>query len=197
MMGPLRIVPSFDSKRAEIAGVSWLDLMTRFCRHASGNYGPLGGIVAISQRKKLVLPSVPLDFLKLASNCGAVLGDEESLRAGAAVADAVIHTAFNHDLSRFKENCEADRRAIEVLGSALVGFDRPLIVTFGIGLVSPAPGRLASEADEPSGSNPRVASEEAAAAVAARGVRVSVVRNPPSVHGEGDHGCLLWQKQGF
>ena len=116
------------------------------------------------------------------------LEDIESLRRGAAKADGVIHTAFIHDFSKFKANCEIDRHVIAALGDALAGSERPLVVTSGTGLVSP--GRTVTEDDmPPSGPTaiPRVASEEAAAAVAARGVRVCVVRLPPSVHGDGDH----------
>jgi len=114
--------------------------------------------------------------------------DLESLRRGATAADGVIHAAFNHDFSRWKENCENDRSAIEALGSALAGTARPLVVTSGTGLLTP--GRLGLEehaAASGPAALPRVASEEAAAALAARGVRVSVLRLPPSVHGDGDH----------
>ena len=113
------------------------------------------------------------------------LEDLESLRSGAAMSDGVIHTAFIHDFSKYQANCETDRHAIEALGSALAGSDRPLIVTSGTVTGLLTPGRLGTEEDAPVRSTagvPRSASEEAAASVAGRGVHVSVVRLPPSVH---------------
>ena len=103
------------------------------------------------------------------------LNDFDSLRKGAAMSDGVIHTAFIHDFSRFQEVCEIDRRAIEALGSALAGSDRPLLVTSGTAIANGAPGHPATEQDASDSSQviPR-ASEQAAASVAAKGVTSAV-----------------------
>lgn len=117
--------------------------------------------------------------------------DLESLRSGASMADGIIHTAFNHDFSKFKDNCEADRHVIEAMGDVLAGSDRPFIITSAIGLLASADLATEDQAVNASSSViPRVATEEAAAAVAAKGVHVSLVRLPPSVHGDGDHGFI-------
>lgn len=121
------------------------------------------------------------------------LQDLKSLRAGAAKCDGVIHAGFIHDFTKFKENCEIDRRAIEAIGSAFEGSRRPIVITSGIGVASLSPGRLVTEeTGHASGPHalPRVASEEAAKALASRGVHVSLLRLPPTVHGDGDHGFV-------
>jgi nucleoside-diphosphate-sugar epimerase len=120
----------------------------------------------------------------------------KSLRSGAGNADAVIHTAFNHDFSKYVANCEADRQVIEALGDALAGSGKLLIVTSGTGMANSKPGSLSTEHDLPVSSKmvPRAASEEAAASVAARGVRVAVVRLP-QVHDTVKQGLVTYAIQ--
>ena len=115
------------------------------------------------------------------------LEDLESLHSGAAKSDGVVHTAFIHDFSNYAAAAEADKRAIEALGMTLAGSHRPLIVTSGTLAVSGA--GIATEQDAPASNFPRK-SEDAALVVASHGVRVSVLRLPPSVHGVGDHGFV-------
>ena len=107
------------------------------------------------------------------------LEDLASIRAGAAGADAVIHTAFDHDFSRFVDNCEKDRRVIGALGEALKGSDRPLIITPGVGMGEQGHGKPAIETVfNAAHANPRIASEEAGNAALEAGVDVRVVRLP-------------------
>ncbi|HVJ61765.1 MAG TPA: SDR family oxidoreductase [Tahibacter sp.] len=115
------------------------------------------------------------------------LDDADVLRSAASTADAVIHTAFNHDFSTFAANAAQDARVIETLGDALAGSPRPLLVTSGLARI--AQGRAATEADLPGPSSPRQ-TETAARTLAERGVRVATIRLAPSVHGIGDYGFV-------
>ena len=115
------------------------------------------------------------------------LANLDSLRSGAARSDAVIHTAFNHDYSKFAENSAEDQDAIEAIGAVLEGSDRPMLVTSGVAFL--APGRIATEDDmRPSNSSSPRKSEEATSALVERGVRASTIRLAMAVHGHGDHG---------
>ena len=115
------------------------------------------------------------------------LDDPDSLRQGAEKTDGTIHLAFNHDFSDFAAGAELDRRAIEVLGDSLAGSDRPLVVAGGILWLSPGTTLTEDRAAPPE--LPRF-SEAAVLGLTDRGVRTAVVRLPPSVHGEGDHGFV-------
>ncbi len=128
------------------------------------------------------------------------LDDLGSLRSAAAASDGVIHLAFKHDIAfsgGFQDAADADRRAVETFGAALAGSGRPFLIASGTaGLV---PGRVATERDglDPgsaahpsSGPEIRRATAHLTLSLASRGVRSSVVRLPPTVHGEGDHGFM-------
>ena len=119
------------------------------------------------------------------------LTDPASLAAGARACDGVIHTAFIHDFANMPASSATDRDAIDAMGAALAGSDRPLVVTSGIGIVGP--GIVAAEEDERDPNAPgahRLAAEFKTLALAERGVRATVVRLPPSVHGAGDYGFV-------
>jgi nucleoside-diphosphate-sugar epimerase len=116
------------------------------------------------------------------------LDDLDSLRLGAEGSDGVIHLAFIHDFTRYESAVRADRLAIDAMGAVLEGSGRPLVIASGTAAL--APGRIGTERDSLDPNWPRGAAAEAALALAERGVRSSVVRLPPTVHGEGDHGFM-------
>ncbi len=127
------------------------------------------------------------------------LDDLDSLRRAAEASDGVIHLAFKHDIAfsgDFQGAADADRRAIETFGEALAGSDRPFLIASGtLGLV---PGRVATERDGRDaatahlggGAQARLANAQMTLSLASRGVRSSVVRLPPTVHGDGDNGFM-------
>lgn len=118
------------------------------------------------------------------------LDDPTTLRRGAEKAEAVIHCAFDHDFTRFVENCQKDQRNILAMGEALVGSSRPMLITSGSGMGARGPGRLSTEDHfDTEHATPRKLSEEAGMSLAARGVNVSYVRLP-QVHDTRKQGLI-------
>lgn len=117
------------------------------------------------------------------------INDTEIIRKGATSCDAVIHTAFNHDFSRYKESCEDDRKVIEIFTDVLIGTQKPLVITSGVGILRSE--KAITEDDTPASSTsvPRAASEEAAIEARSKGVKTYIVRLP-IVHGKYDHGFI-------
>ena len=129
------------------------------------------------------------------------LDDLDGLRSAAAASDGVIHLAFKHDIAftgDFKGAGEADRRAIEAMGEALAGSDRPLLIASGT--LGGLPGQVATERDghgamvaaHGEGPGIRQATAEYTISLASQGVRSSVVRLPPTNHGDGDNGFIAF-----
>ncbi|QYN32755.1 SDR family oxidoreductase [Pseudonocardia sp. DSM 110487] len=117
------------------------------------------------------------------------LDDLDSLRAGAEASDGIVHLAYHHDFSQMERAAQLDLHAIDAMGAVLQGTDRPLLIASGFAGF-PA-GRVATERDLPDPSGyARIASAQAVLALADRGVRSSVVRFAPTVHGAGDHGFV-------
>ena len=116
------------------------------------------------------------------------LDDLDSLRAGADKSDGVVHLAFKHDFSQYSDALTADLRALEAMGEVLAGSDRPLVIASGMGGMRQ--GDLLTEEDPFVDGFPRAATALATLALADRGVRSSVVRLAPTVHGKGDSGFI-------
>lgn len=113
----------------------------------------------------------------------------ESLHSGAAVCDGVIHTAYNNDFSQFAEAGEMDRKAVEVLGTALAGSARPLVITSAIGVLAHGRPTTEEDAGDPNGSGAvRIPSEEKALEWSSKGVRSSIIRLPLMVHDQTKQG---------
>lgn len=116
------------------------------------------------------------------------LDHADSLREGAADADGVVHLAFNHDFSQYEAANETDRRAIQAIGAALEGSGKPFVIAAG---VNPSfEGQAATESDPPTPGFPRSEATVITLELATKGIRSSVVRLPPTVHGDGDKGFV-------
>jgi nucleoside-diphosphate-sugar epimerase len=115
--------------------------------------------------------------------------DLDSLRAGAAKSDGVIHLAFNHDFSQFQTNCDNDHKAIVAMGEVLMGSRRPFVITSGTAIANGADGKPAMEDSPTAAWNPRAASEAATKELTERGVNTSVVRLP-QVHDTRKQGLI-------
>ncbi len=124
----------------------------------------------------------------------STLDDLDILRSVAAASDGVIHLAFKHDIAfsgDFQGAADADRRAVETIGEALAGSSRPFVIASGV--LGLTPGHVVTERDLPdpgSLAGPRAAVAQMVLSLAAHGVRSSVVRLSPTVHGDGDNGFV-------
>jgi nucleoside-diphosphate-sugar epimerase len=144
--------------------------------------------LARSDAAEVILASVGAEVHR------GALDDLDSLHSGAAASDGVIHLAFIHDFSDYQGAAQTDLRAVKTIGAALEGSDKPFVITSGTLMLTflLPPGQLGTEKDVADAGSvaSRIASENAAIALAERGVRSSVVRLSPSVHGEGEHGFV-------
>lgn len=117
------------------------------------------------------------------------LDDIESLRSGAEKAEGIVHLGYHHDFAQMAEAAQLDRRAVDTFGEVLAGTGGPLVVAAGV--LGIGGGQLATERDRPDPTvHPRAATGQIVLALADRGVRTSLVRFAPTVHGPGDHGFI-------
>jgi nucleoside-diphosphate-sugar epimerase len=131
-----------------------------------------------------------LDKLKVEIHRGD-LKDTDRLAAGANACDGVIHTAFLQDFSDMAGNSETDRRAIEAMGAALAGSNRPFVIASPTAVVVPGKPATEDTAGSPQALGAvRVPSEEAMIALATKGVRTSIVRLLPAVHDQNKQGLV-------
>jgi nucleoside-diphosphate-sugar epimerase len=169
-------------------------LMRVFVTGAAGFIGTATTMELIANGHEVLGLARSDDNAKALEKLGAAvhrgsLEDLDSLRKGAKETDGTIHLAFIHDFSKFAENAQIDKQAIDAMGDVLAGSDKPFIVTSGTLVV--APGRLATEEDPATPSLPRV-SENAGLAFAARGVRAMAIRLPQVHGGDGKCGLVNW-----